>query len=33
MPRIGLWIDASNLDEDETIEAILDHLDQATINI
>jgi predicted kinase len=31
MPRVGLWLDTSDLTEDQTVDSILDHLDQAVV--
>jgi hypothetical protein len=30
-PRVGLWLDTTELDEDETVDAILDRFDEATV--
>jgi hypothetical protein len=31
MPRVGLWLDTSDLTEDQSVDAILDQLDQAGV--
>jgi hypothetical protein len=31
MPRVGLWLDTSDLTEDQTVEAVLHQLDQARV--
>jgi adenylylsulfate kinase-like enzyme len=31
MPRVGLWLDTSDLTEDQTVDSILDHLAQALV--
>jgi gluconate kinase len=31
MPRVGLWLDTSHLSQDQTVDAIVEHLDQAVI--
>jgi len=30
-PRVGLWLDTTDLDEHQTVRAVLDHLDEARI--
>ena len=31
MPRVGLWIDTSDLTAEQTVDAIMDRLDEALI--
>jgi hypothetical protein len=31
MPRVGIWIDTSDLTKDQTVDAILDQLEHAIV--